>query len=552
MRHPSTTLPGTLATIFMLLSGSLLLSGSVLPSGSAAAGTTSDGDGDAVVATADGPVRGTVTADHRMFQGIPYAAPPTGGLRLRSPEPAEPWTEVRDATRPGPICTQSYSYPPGSPPVVAGAEDCLYLNVHVPRGVAGPMPVLVFLHGGNSGAGSRYDPRPVTGAGGVVVVTVNYRLGALGFLRHESLDDPYAGNFALADQQAALRWVRTTIGAFGGDPRNVTLWGESYGGFGVCAQLASPAARGLFDKAIVQSAPCGNDLVTRAEADRRGDRAVEALGCADAADVAACLRQVPAERVATLPNTATHQREIAAAMPWFYTVGTPPLPRQPLDAARAGRVHAVPLIHGGTRDEMRGVVATLLDIAETPLTERRYRQIVADLYGRDAGRILARYAPNRYATPSLALATLQTDEGRMVGTCTQLSYSEAHRRLAPVYAYEFAEDSGWSVGDLPLGASHGDDIRYFFDSFPQSRSGAAVGGGARQPESRHVSGPAGREELAAALIERWTGFARTGRPTPDWPPYRAGTALSLSGERITPVDVDREHRCGFWHTVPAR
>jgi para-nitrobenzyl esterase len=118
----------------------------------------------------------------------------------------------------------------------------------------------------------------VTGAGKVIVVTINYRLGALGFLRHESSHDPYAGNFALADHQAALRWVRTNIGAFGGDSRNVTLWGESFGSFSVCAQLASPAARGLFDKAIVQSASCANNLVTRDEADRRGRQAVAALG----------------------------------------------------------------------------------------------------------------------------------------------------------------------------------------------------------------------------------------------------------------------------------
>src|SRR6266496_1519762 len=146
-----------------------------------------------MVRTADGLVRGAVTDDHRIFQGIPYAAPPVGDLRLRAPRPAVPWNGVRDATAPQAVCPQTYTYPPGSPAQFQGAEDCLYLNLHVPRGVTGPMPVLVFLHGGNTGGGSLYDPRPVTGAGKVIVVTINYRLGALGFLRHESLHDPYAG-----------------------------------------------------------------------------------------------------------------------------------------------------------------------------------------------------------------------------------------------------------------------------------------------------------------------------------------------------------------------
>jgi para-nitrobenzyl esterase len=517
------------------LVGGLVAVATLVAGTAAAAPATRNADGDPVVRTADGLVRGIVTDDHRIFQGIPYATPPVGDLRLRAPRPTVPWTGIRDATRRQEVCPQTFSFPPCSPTQFQGAEDCLYLNLHVPRGVAGPMPVMVFLHGGNTGGGSLYDPRPVTGAGQVIVVTINYRLGALGFLRHPSLHDPYAGNFALADQQAALRWVRTNVGTFGGDSRNVTLWGESFGGFSVCAQLASPAARGLFDKAIVQSASCGNDLLTRAEADRRGRRAVTDLGCADAADVAACLRALPVERIAALPNALTHRRDIAAALPWFYTVGTPPLPMQPADAVRAGRVNDVPLIQGGTRDEMRAVVADLLGIAEHPLSPQRYRQIVRDLYGRDAGRVLARYSPSRYATPSLALATAQTDEGRMVGWCSQLPYDQAHRRNAPVFMYEFAEDCGRIAGDLPLGASHGDDIPYFFDSYF----------GDAQPGPS----PAPREGLAAELIARWTAFAWTGRPGAGWDVFQRGNALSLSSAAIAPVNVHREHQCGFWRSL---
>lgn len=506
--------------------------GAVLAVGTAA-GAQGKGDKDetAVVRTDYGFVSGTVTPDHRIFQGIPYAAPPSGDLRLRAPRQPASWDGIRDATRRMASCPQTYVWPEGTPPKLDGAEDCLYLNLHVPRGVKSKLPVMVFLHGGNSGSGSQYDPRRITGQGDVIVVTINYRLGALGFLRHDSLSDPYAGNFALADQQAALRWVRGNIGAFGGDSRNVTLWGESYGGFSVCAQLASPAARGLFDKAVVQSASCGNNLVTRAEADRRGRQAVESLGCAEASDVAACLRALPVERIAELPNSLTYERHIADAMPWFYTAGTDPLPLQPIDAARVGIGNRVPLLQGGTRDEMRGVVADLLSLETTSLTGQRYRQIVADFYGDAAQRVIDRYPVARYGTPSLALATLQTDEGRAVGTCTQLSYNDAHNRRAPVFAYEFAEDSGDVKGDLPLGASHGDDIPLFFDSYWGAAASAST------PEG----------DLSTELIQRWTSFAHNGRP--GWAPYRRGNALTISSQHIGPVDVARTHQCGFWRTV---
>ncbi|HZC27820.1 MAG TPA: carboxylesterase family protein, partial [Actinopolymorphaceae bacterium] len=233
----------------------------------------------------------------------------------------------------------------------------------------------------------------------------------------------------------------------------------------------------------------------------------------------------------------THQRDIADALPWFYTVGTRQLPMQPVDAARAGVGSDVPLIQGGTRDEMRAVVADLLDIANTPLTPTAYERIVRRLYGRDADAVLARYSLRRYATPSLALATLQTDEGRMVGWCTQLSfnsaYDRAHRSRGPVYAYEFAEDSGRVAGDLPLGASHGDDIPYFFDTYFDNA----------QPT------PARRTGLAAEMIDRWTAFARTGQPGGGWDSYRHGNALSMSSTKVAPVDVLREHECGFWRSL---
>jgi para-nitrobenzyl esterase len=180
----------------------------------------------AVVQTDAGPVRGTVTDDHRLFQGIPYAASTAGELRWRPPQPARPWTQVRDATRPGPMCPQQ---PSSYADVASVAEDCLCLNVVVPR-TAGPQrPVMVWIHGdGAIGAGSFFDARRLATVGDVMVVMINYRLGIFGAFGYPGLEG--SGAFGLQDQQAALGWVVRNAAAFGGDPGNVTVFGESYGG----------------------------------------------------------------------------------------------------------------------------------------------------------------------------------------------------------------------------------------------------------------------------------------------------------------------------------
>ncbi|MFC7722367.1 carboxylesterase/lipase family protein [Nonomuraea recticatena] len=308
-----------------------------------------------LVRTAQGWVEGTVTDKHRSFLGMPYAAPPVGPLRWRAPRPAASWEGVRDATRPGAQCPQLGRTGP------EGSEDCLYVNVTTPRQVAGKLPVLVWVYGGGLiyGSGAIYDPKRMVDDG-AIVVTFNYRLGALGFLRHPALHDPYAGNFGLADQQAALRWVRKNIAAFGGDDRNVTLWGQSGGGYSVCAQLAAPAGSGLFDKAIVQSAPCGNRLMTEPTANRRGLDLAADLGCTDQATAEQCLRGKPisdlvrpSDREGLFEGLRRHRADVW----WFPVAGTPVLPLQPLTAMRLGMAADVPLIHGGTKDELRRQIA---------------------------------------------------------------------------------------------------------------------------------------------------------------------------------------------------
>ncbi len=260
-----------------------------------------------VAFTADGAVRGTVAGGTDEFLGIPYAAPPVGPLRWRPPQPADRWHGVRDATTFAPHCPQQAS-PFG---VASVSEDCLYLNVFAPAGgrPGGGRPVMVWIHGGAlvTGESDDYDPAKLV-SNGTVVVTINYRLGALGFLAHPALADRPggpSGNYGLMDQQAALRWVQRNIRQFGGDPRNVTIFGESAGGLSVLSQLDSPGADGLFQRAIVQSGAYNLTQTPLATAEAAGEAFAATAGCAS--QTAACLfrRSWPARTPRDIPRTWT-------------------------------------------------------------------------------------------------------------------------------------------------------------------------------------------------------------------------------------------------------
>src|SRR5690348_11209570 len=246
----------------------------------ARAGTATKDDAP-VVTTSDGAVRGAAAGTVNEFLGLPYAAPPTGNLRWRAPQPAAAWTGVRDATTFGPSCPQAPS--PFAPPGPF-SEDCLYLNVYTPAARPGAnRPVLVWIHGGGlvQDGARDYDGTKLA-ADGVVVVTINYRLGALGFLAHPALaSHGAAGNYGLMDQQAALRWVQRNIARFGGDPGNVTIAGQSAGGLSVLAQMVSPSARGLFQRAIVQSGTFALNQRPLATAEAAGEKYASAVGIQD-------------------------------------------------------------------------------------------------------------------------------------------------------------------------------------------------------------------------------------------------------------------------------
>ncbi|MEV6499849.1 carboxylesterase/lipase family protein [Streptomyces prunicolor] len=480
------------------------------------------------VRTDDGLVRGAAHAGYRTFEGIPYAAPPVGGLRWAPPRPAAPWPGVRDATRPASACPQ----PAGEVPGGSTDEDCLHLNVTTPDDAvpARPRPVIVWLHGGGltTGAGSSYDAHRMATRGDVVVVTVNYRLGALGFLAHSGL--PGSGTFGLADQQAALRWVRTEIGAFGGDAHNVTLAGESAGGYSVCAQLASPAATGLFDRAIIESGPCTGrpdrpfapSSVPLSTARATGAGLAAKVGCGSAHDVLSCLRRVSVPRLLAAQDT---DQQPAYA--------TPLLPTDPGAAITAGRFHHVPVLIGNNHDEGNGWAAGIIQVGN-PVTPETWPEVVSAFFP----------APGETKAIVHEYPVHRTDGGPVFGAvigdanfaCPTARTDALLAAQVPTWRYEFADEHAPPLTSgtppFPLGAPHASELPYLFD----------LGGRPRDLT-------AAQHRLADTMIDYWTRFARTtdpnGSSSPYWP---RRTVLSLAPDHIAPTrTAEPRHHCAFWN-----
>lgn len=502
------------------------------------------------VSTDKGPVVGTRQDDIAAFLGIPYAAPPVGDLRFRPPQPRAPWSAPLQATSFGSPCPQPARL--NSP---STNEDCLYLNVYAPLRGHGRRPVMVFLHGGsftasNGGAtpGSPdYRGTQIVEQSGVVVVSINYRLSILGFLAAPALDAENAahasGNYGLQDQQAALAWVRTNIARFGGDPDNVTIFGESAGGISVLYQLVSPGVAGLFQRAIVESANDGLGVgLTQAEAIYAP--VIAALGCGGAADVASCLRALP---VATIVNSGLTAGPI---------IDGQAVPKLPLDAFAAGEFNRVPVISGTNRDEGTYFIAAAARTAGRTLTAQDYHNAIAANFTADAApRIEAAYPLSAYPTPSQALAAIVTDE---FFACPTERVRAALSRHVRVYGYEFAQpDPAYNFpvpppSDLALGDTHTSELAYVFG---HDGSGAPLQGQDRA--------------LSEAIIGYWTSLATSsnpnagpfwpagprppfpGRDRPVWPRYLAARPwlLSLATPIARETDFAQAHRCAFWASL---
>jgi para-nitrobenzyl esterase len=484
----------------------------------------------ATVRIHDGLVRGAVHEGYRTFEGIPYAAPPVGALRWAPPRRVAPWPGVRDATRPANACPQ----PAGEVPGGSTDEDCLHLNVATPDDTdpARPRPVIVWLHGGGftTGAGSSYDAHRMATRGDVVVVTVNYRLGALGFLAHNSL--PGSGTFGLADQQAALHWVRAEIGAFGGDAHNVTLAGESAGGYSVCAQLASPAAGGLFDRAIIESGPCTGrpdrpfapSSVPLPTARATSADLAAKVGCGSARDVLACLRRVTVPRLLAAQDT---DQQPAYA--------TPLLPTDPAAAITTGHFHHVPVLIGNNHDEGNGWAAGIIQ-AGNPVTADTWPDVVAAFFSSpgQAQAIVHAY-PVRRTDGGPVFGAVIGDANFACPTARTAALLAAH---VPTWRYEFADEHAPPLTSgtppFPLGAPHASELPYLFD----------LGGRPRDLT-------AAQHRLADTMIDYWTRFARTADPNgPSSPRWPRQTVLSLAPDHVSPTNsAESRHHCAFWNAL---
>ncbi len=435
------------------------------------------------------------------FLGIPFAQAPIGARRFRAPEPALPWSGVRVAAAFGAAAPQNaldVGVLPGME-VGAQAEDCLFLNVYTPAADAGRRPVMVWIHGGAFvlGAGSQllYDGRALARRGDVVVVTINYRLGALGFLDLETQSGgEFAGvaNLGLLDQIAALAWVRENIARLGGDPHNVSIFGESAGGMSVGTLLGSPAARGLFQRAIPQSGAAHNahDRETSA---RVADFFLRALGSADPR----ALRDAPVERILAAQLQCTLRvGELGVLLAFQPTAGTAVLPEPPLAAVRAGNAAGVPVLVGTTRDEWR--LFEFLDPGQREMDDAGFLARAVDRVGREAAAVLTdvyrKDAPD--AAPADHFAAFETDRVFRVPAVRLADAQAAH---APVYGYEFAWSSPARGGTL--GACHAVELPFVFGTLDAPGMAAFSGSG---PDAERLSG---------VMMDTWAAFARGGDPS---------------------------------------
>ncbi|MDX3096193.1 carboxylesterase family protein [Streptomyces sp. ME19-03-3] len=548
---------GLRAVLFPLLCAVALLAVTALPAtGAPFASAQPAEQRGTVVRTDHGPIRGLSHGAYTTFVGVPYAAPPTGPLRWRPPAPAAAWRGVRDATTAAPRCVQMPA--PGAAAVV-GSEDCLYLNVTTPtRSPAGQKrPVLVWMHGGAflGGSGSDYDAARLAVRGDTVVVTVNYRLGIFGYFGHPALGS--APPFGLADQQAALRWVRANAERFGGDPGRVTLFGESAGALGICAHLTSPTAAGLFQRAVLQSGSClmsfprgalgpgtpaYEPFAPQHDVQTAGVEAARQLGCTAGGgeQVLACLRGQSTDRLATAQLMQSFNR------PAF---GSTLLPLAPDQALASGRFHRVPVVQGTNHDEMRMFVG--MSLAAFPIrTEDDYRARLVEAFGPAAPAVETRYPAADHPTPALAWAAALTDRSL---TCTTLAAGRAiaaHAPRSPLYGYQFNDPDAPVLAGLPAnpgfpyGAAHGFEMPYLFSAFPTERPLTDA-----------------QRALSDRMVDYWAAFARTGDPNspgaPFWPALRPSSPMARSVQSLAPgpggihpVDTRAAHHCAFWDRLP--
>lgn len=485
-------------------------------------GGTTSGAASAVTIE-DGTLNGSVVGDTRQFLGIPYAKPPVGDLRWKPAQPVAKWTSPRAATAFGKRCAQIASA------VLMNAasedEDCLYLNVWAPAKAAS-LPVMLWIHGGGNVNGSASEPVPYINSGlfydgtslskqGVVVVSFNYRLGVFGFLDHSGLADE-GGNQGLLDQVAAMEWVKKNISKFGGDPNNVTIFGESAGSLDVCYHIASAKSRGLFHKAISQSGGCTTLLQTKELAQTAADGLATKLECTGSADeVLTCLREKSVSEVLAVASTG-----FSPDLDGVF------LTDQPRTLFDSGDIAKVPYIAGSNSDE-----GTLFVAADVP-DQAAYTAALGAAFGADRAAVVetqypASKFPDGQPTPFKAALARAVGDARLV--CTTFdSAVRAATAGGPVYAYNFDISAG--IGSL--GATHGAELTSVFGTSTMFNDDT---------------------KAASLLMQRyWTRFAKTGNPNGgddlEWPEFTADSnvRVNFALKEATVVTDFRATECAFW------
>jgi para-nitrobenzyl esterase len=551
-----------------LLLGALLASGLLSTAVRADEGYDNRNDGP-VVRTAEGPVRGFVEDGVYKFLGIPYAAPPVGALRWRPPRPPAHWDEPRKATTFANTCPQVTELGAFAGPSSI-TEDCLYLNVFTTRLAAQNKgnAVLVWIHGGGNvdGESNDYDGAKLATGGPqgtpTVVVTLNYRLGLFGFLAHPALDSeghPFA-NYGILDIQAVLKWVQRNIRAFGGDPTRVALGGQSAGAIDTGANLLSPFAKDLFNRAIFESAPVIGGafyfpLSTGLTAGKGFATAADCPGTDAAA--AACLRELTTQRILQISGTPNVSGPYVTGAMIDGTI----IPTAPETAYAKGEFNKMPIMGGNVQNELTFSTAIAEYFSGPPqsaMTAAEYEAAINNAYPpATAAKVLAEYPVSSYASPQLAYAQANTDP---LLACQPRFVVHLWSKYVPVYQYEFNyQDAPYYFPHMPgyvALASHTIDIQFLFQNWHGGQLGVNLDQTTGQPRELD----SGETALSDQMIAFWTNFASTGNPNKSgnspWPKFTSepGAPAILSEDlpgirTFTDEQYAAEHHCAFWDPI---
>ena len=507
--------------------------------GQAARATTSG----PIVTTAYGQLQGSTANGVSTFNGVPYAAPPVGPLRWVAPQLPAPWSGVRQATAFGSQCPQPLSQfgEQGTD------EDCLYLNVQVPA-TATPtsnLPVMVWIHGGAfiTGEGWDYNATALVQAGNVMVVTINYRLGLLGFMALPVLakenDAGQTGNYGLLDQQAAIAWVKQNAAAFGGNPANVTIFGESAGGQSVADNLASATAPAIHS-AIIESGDYAASLPTLAAAEADAKTRMGEIGC-PSPTTGACLRALTVPQILSVVDPVSDLGKISPIVDGLV------IPKQPLQAFNTGAFQHVPVINGSNHDEYRLFVILGEVLGAPPYTPATLASTVLASFGSSLGeQILANYPVSNYPNADYDYAALVTDSSF---ACGAHLVNSLLAQYVPVYSYELTDPNAPDLflpfdPNMPnAGDAHASELPYLWPLLQSSLFGKGV-----------AQFTLAQQNLALGMRQSWTSFARYGRPLNPhgglWLQYStaSGNVYSLTSATgaNTGTGFVANHQCDFW------